>query len=99
MRSATDEKEIEASITGKVQGVNFRTFVKKRADELGLTGYVTNLDDGSVEVIAQGEKEQLEELVRQLHKGPHFAEVEEVDVSWHDSLQDTFTDFKIKKIV
>ncbi len=89
------EKEIEATVTGRVQGVNFRNFVKKWADELGLFGFARNLSDGSVEVVAQGKKEDLEQLVEKLHQGPYFAEVKAVEAEWYSTLQDSFTDFHI----
>jgi len=90
------EHEIDAVITGRVQGVNFRRFVKERADELGVTGYVCNRVDGSVEVVAQGEKDVLELLVAHMRKGPYFAEVEDVYVDWYEMPQDAFTDFHIE---
>jgi len=89
-------KEIELIISGKVQGVMFRTFIKNRAHELGVFGYVMNCEDGAVEVIAQGEKEQLDKFIEHIKKGPIFARVDFVEILWNDTLQDTFTDFTIK---
>ena len=74
-----------AVVHGLVQGVNFRSFVIRRANELGLTGYVRNvLLDGTVEVVAEGEQEKLEQLLRYLEVGPRAARVERVDVSWSE---------------
>ena len=68
---------------GRVQGVSFRYFVLRNARRLGLKGYVRNLPKGhSVEVLAEGEQEGLEELLGHINQGPPGADVQEVDVSW-----------------
>ena len=87
-------KEIECRVTGKVQMVLFRDFVQKKARALELVGFVENMDDGSVQIVAQGTKERLEKLVEYLHKGPFLARVARIDVEWRDS-QEQFSDFKI----
>lgn len=66
-------------VRGLVQGVGFRYFVYRAAQELGLTGYVKNLDDGRVEVYAVGSEDQLSELARRLWKGPAHADVRSVE--------------------
>jgi acylphosphatase len=66
-------------ISGRVQGVGFRFFAQRAAAELGLSGYVRNLDDGRVEVYAVGEPEQLEQLSQRLARGPRLAQVTAVD--------------------
>ena len=66
-------------VRGRVQGVGFRYFVYRAALELGLTGYVKNLDDGRVEVYAAGPENKLSELARRLWKGPSHADVRGVD--------------------
>ena len=68
-------------IRGRVQGVGFRYFVERVAQELGITGWVRNDDDGSVEVYAVGHRAQLSELASRLHEGPRWAEVRGVDES------------------
>ena len=60
----------------------FRAFVTKRATQLGLTGYVRNLPGGTVEVLAEGERKQLEELINYLKVGPPAAIVEKVEINW-----------------
>ncbi len=65
---------------GKVQGVWFRAHTQKQANRLGLIGWVKNLEDGRVEVIACGEKLALEKLEAWLHQGPPNALVESVTV-------------------
>jgi len=67
-------------VRGRVQGVGFRYFVERAARELGLAGYVKNLDDGRVETYAVGASLALAELERRLWKGPAYADVRGVDV-------------------
>jgi acylphosphatase len=66
-------------VRGRVQGVGFRNFVQREADQLALTGWSRNLDDGRVEVMAQGPAEKLKELEGLLWKGPRWAEVRGVE--------------------
>lgn len=65
-------------ITGKVQGVFFRDSTKRLADQLGITGWVRNCSDGSVEIVAQGNDEVLERFERWCWEGPASAQVENV---------------------
>ncbi|MFC1732248.1 acylphosphatase [candidate division KSB1 bacterium] len=88
-------QEIRCKITGKVQMVMFRDFVQRRARSLGLRGVVKNLDDGSVEVIAQGSRDKLEEFIEYLHKGPFLARVIRADVEWLEPAED-FDGFTIQ---
>ena len=88
-------KEIYAKITGKVQQVGFRQYTKKQADKLGVLGWVRNLDDGSVESVAQGGEEKLEKFAKHLKRGPYFAEVDYAQIDWYDDPQDAFTEFTI----
>jgi len=70
------KKAVLAEISGRVQGVGYRYFALKQATQLGLTGYVKNRFNGSVEVFAQGESDLVEQFLRILEQGPHFAEVD-----------------------
>ena len=67
---------------GRVQGVGFRAFAQRKATVLGLSGYVMNLRDGRVRVRAEGPRETIEDLVRDLQKGPPLSRVERVSVTW-----------------
>ena len=67
-------------VRGRVQGVGFRYFVQKTANELGLRGYVRNLDSGDVEVYAIGDVHKLSDLNGKLRQGPPFSDVRDVDV-------------------
>jgi acylphosphatase len=78
----TDLVSLKAVVHGYVQGVFFRAFVSHWAQELGLTGYVRNLSGGAVEVLAEGEKKQLEKLIGYLKVGPPSAKVEKVVTEW-----------------
>ena len=67
-------------ITGKVQGVGFRNFTQLNAKQLGVNGYAKNLPNGTVEVVAEGNKVQLDALVALLKEGPRYARVDSLDV-------------------
>lgn len=75
-----------ATVTGHVQGVFYRAFASRVAKQLGLRGYVRNLppQTQSVEVVAEGEKSKLEQLIQQLEGGPPEALVDKVEVKWSD---------------
>jgi acylphosphatase len=75
-------QELHAIVSGRVQMVMMRDFVQRSARKLGLTGYVKNLADGTVEAVAQGERGVLEKLVEQLRKGSMLSRVDNVSVSW-----------------
>ena len=90
----TDLTALQATVHGRVQGVFFRSFVQKRARELGLTGYARNLPDDNVEVRAEGEKQQLDRLVDYLKVGPPAARVKDVITSWLEYSGD-YADFNV----
>jgi acylphosphatase len=73
---------LEAVVAGRVQGVGFRYFVVDRARGLGLSGWVANLRDGGVRCVAEGPRARLEQLVRELERGPVGARVVGVQASW-----------------
>jgi acylphosphatase len=78
-----------AVVRGRVQGVNFRDYVLTRARFLGLVGYVRNLPDGrSVEVVAEGPRPDLEQLLDHLRDGPRMSRVDALDVEWGDPAGD-----------
>lgn len=78
----SNEAAFIAIVHGLVQGVSYRHFVLRNARMLNLAGYAKNLRDGSVEVAAEGEREQLEQLLLKLKIGPSEARVDKVDVKW-----------------
>jgi tRNA pseudouridine55 synthase len=75
-----DFLEFQAKIYGKVQGVGYRYFTEKIAKNLNILGYVKNLEDGTVEVVAQGKEEDLQKFIEQLKIGPFLAKVEKIDI-------------------
>ena len=79
-----DSASLQATVHGRVQGVFFRAFVGRCARELGLAGYVRNLPDGAVEILAEGERRHLEKLLGYLKLGPPAARVDEVVTSWSE---------------
>src|SRR5215510_5361694 len=72
---------VEVLVGGHVQGVGYRNFAQRRAQERRLTGYAVNLPDGRVKIRAEGDLEAIEQFVRELGQGPPLALVERVDVS------------------
>jgi len=81
-------------VGGRVQGVFFRDHTRTWAGSLGITGWVRNLREGRVEVLAEGEREKIEALIARLREGPPLAQVETVDVDWQE-FQGEFRDFRI----
>jgi acylphosphatase len=86
--------EIHAVIGGKVQGVMFRTYVQEAATTLALVGYVKNLPDGTVEIVAQGLPDTLKELVEYLHEGSLLSVVESVAIDWRTA-RVTYDEFSL----
>lgn len=83
-------------VLGFVQGVGYRQFVKSKAQKLGVRGWVTNLSDGRVEAVFQGDKETLEQMINLCQKGPFFSEIKSVDVNYEQKTEG-FDEFKIIK--
>ena len=77
-----DKKRVQLIIHGMVQGVFFRASTKDKANELRLTGFVRNRGDGTVEVIAEGGRDQLQKLVDWCRKGPQLSHVNDVQLDW-----------------
>ena len=91
----SDLAAVNAIIHGRVQGVYYRAFARRRAATLGLTGYAHNLPDGTVEVHAEGEKEQLQRLIGHLENGPPAARVNKVETDWSE-YTGNYTGFNIR---
>jgi acylphosphatase len=79
---------LHAIVRGDVQGVGFRYYVQGRAHQLGLSGWVRNRGDGSVECVAEGPQERLRRLLRDLERGPAGAEVDDVEAEWAEARGD-----------
>jgi len=78
-------ERLHAVIRGDVQGVGFRYFVLRKAQQLGLRGWVRNNDDGTVELVAEGARQDLEQLKRAVGEGPRMARVDRVDTRWQNA--------------
>jgi acylphosphatase len=77
----SERRAVRLLVSGRVQGVGFRHFTRKQAEELGVVGTVANLADGRVEIEAAGEPAVLAELERRVRQGPRFGDVREVERS------------------
>lgn len=87
--------EMYCVVNGKVQNVAYRAYVQDAATELGLCGWVQNLPDGTVAVIAQGSPDVLKEFVEYLHEGSLMAQVESVSIDWRTSKRE-LDDFSVR---
>ncbi len=86
---------IHAFVSGMVQGVSFRSETKRIAKNLDIKGWIKNLPDNRVEIIAEGEKDKIDVLIEFLKKGPPAAKVDNVDVKIENH-KGEFKDFSIK---
>jgi acylphosphatase len=82
-------------VEGYVQGVGFRAFVENQANVLGLAGWVRNRWDGSVEVLAEGDRTSLERLLTALYRGPHSSQVTGVNPTWSEATGE-FPNFRVR---
>ena len=96
----TDQKpqRLHAIIDGRVQGVGFRYFTQERAVFLGLTGWVRNRWNGTVELVAEGPKADLETLLRAVQRGPRAGTTQNVKVDWLETTGE-FNFFHIRQTV
>src|SRR5688572_33496531 len=87
-------KQLQLMVRGRVQGVYFRASTQREARRLGLTGWVKNRADGSVEILAEGEEVSIRELYGWAQKGPGAARVDRVETRWR-SFTGEYGDFRI----
>jgi acylphosphatase len=83
-------------VSGKVQGVGFRFFAQRKAVQYGINGWVRNLDDGSVEIRAMGDKKQMDSFMRDLKRGNPFSSIDHMQVDELDGQSGLSSSFKIK---
>jgi len=88
-------KRLEATVTGRVQGVFFRDTARREAQRLGLTGWVRNEPDGSVKVVAEGNSDALQTFEQFLHRGSPAARVERVAAEWREAIGE-FRGFRVR---
>lgn len=87
-------KQIYLIISGRVQGVFFRSYTEKKAIELGLKGWVKNADSGDVEILAQGKESGLNQLIQWCKTGPEHAKVDNIKIKWQ-AVSGNFNGFSI----
>ena len=87
-------KRVQVIVRGRVTGVFFRAAAQREAKRLGITGWVKNRPDGSVEIVAEAEEEAIKEMISWSHHGPSAARVDDVDVRWRGYTGE-FSDFRI----
>ena len=89
------DKRVHIIVHGRVQGVNFRYYTQRKAMQLGVKGWVRNMKDGSVEIIAEGSGQKLEDFINWCKVGPESAHVTECEME-EVSITTNLTDFSIK---
>ncbi|MBI4257570.1 MAG: acylphosphatase [Thaumarchaeota archaeon] len=75
-----EKSRLHIYVSGRVQGIGYRSYVKRRAQDLGVNGWVKNLSDGRVEVLAEGDADKVEQLLEICSRGPPLAKVSNVEV-------------------
>ncbi|MBN2556102.1 MAG: acylphosphatase [Anaerolineales bacterium] len=88
-------KQIHLVVSGRVQGAGFRYFTYESALQFGITGWVRNRPDRRVEILASGTEENLEQFLREVHRGPNASQVDSVEVS-SSPINEEFQSFDIK---
>ncbi|WP_435358531.1 acylphosphatase [Haloarchaeobius sp. DFWS5] len=93
---ATDDRvRAHVYVTGRVQGVYYRANTRDTADDLGVEGWVRNLDDGRVEAVFEGQEETVEEMVEWCHDGSPAARVDSVEVEYEEPEDEI--DFRVRR--
>ena len=87
-------KCIHIIASGKVQGVFFRDSTRRKANELAISGYIKNISNGNVEVVAQGNEEKLNELIKFIKNNPGYSKVKDVKITYKEL--EKFDGFGIK---
>ena len=90
-----ENARISLEISGVVQGVFYRLYTKRKADEIGVTGWVKNLPRGSVKIVAEGPNEKLTKFIKWCWDGSPSAQVSDIRVEWQD-YEGEYSIFKIR---
>jgi acylphosphatase len=85
-------KQAHVYISGFVQGVGFRAYVRSKARKMNIFGWVRNLSDDRVEAVFQGDENNIKKLIALCKRGPFFAQVTDVVVDWEDQ-KESFVEF------
>ncbi len=89
------KSRVHVLISGRVQGVWFRSSIKNKAEQLGIKGWVKNTFDGDVEAVFEGEENKINEILDWCHQGPPLSKVENIDIT-KQSVLDDYDQFSIK---
>lgn len=90
-----EEARVRMLVSGRVQGVFFRRAAADKARAFGVTGWARNLNDGSVEIVGEGERRNVELLLAWAHHGPPHARVEAVQAKWEPFVGE-FAQFQVR---
>jgi acylphosphatase len=96
MNAEQDRIRVYLKVSGRVQGVFFRASTAARAQDLGVTGWVRNHHDGTVEVVAEGKRAAVDQLLVWCRQGPPGARVEHLEIEWQ-LFRDEFRQFSVKR--
>jgi len=91
-------KQAHVYVSGFVQGVGFRAYVRSKAKKIGVFGWVRNLSDDRVEGVFRGDDEKIKKLIAFCRRGPFFAQVTDVVVDWEEA-KESFTEFSKRETV
>lgn len=89
------KKRVQIIVSGRVQLVMYRDFAKRKARRFGITGFVKNKKDNTVEILAEGFEEDLKQYIDLLEEGPVLAEVTGIELKWWKGVTGEFTRFDI----
>lgn len=90
----SEKSKVHIIVSGRVQGVFFRDFTRQQASGFGLTGWVKNMLEGKVEIVAEGDKDKLLQLIEAVKVGPSSAKVKDCQIKWLE-FSGEFRDFEI----
>lgn len=85
-------------ISGFVQGVGFRAYIRSKARKIGVNGWIRNLSDNRVEAVLQGDKNAIEKVISYCKKGPFFANVTNITIDWEKE-NEIFSEFTKRETV
>jgi len=88
------KKSVRLYITGSVQGVFFRLFVKQNAEKIGVNGFVRNLEDGRIEIFLEGDSDKVNQMTEICKKGPKHSQIRNVEIK-----PETFQGFRNFKVL
>jgi acylphosphatase len=88
-------KKVKILVKGRVQGVFFRDYTKRKADELGIKGYVTNLDSGEVLAVAVGDEKSIRLFIDWCYEGSPYSDVRDMEITEYDP-DEQYSEFSIR---